>query len=297
MNKYKEQIMGKNKYSVKNIWMSSFDLLVQKPVLLVPFLVVGFLEALALEAVYFAPRVPLVYVMGPIIRKLMGETFIHYPDSLLVIPNLLYYAQVLIYIVLGCFLAAVTVNLVKKIKMGIPLKTKALLSNASSRYVALFAFGILFTLVMFITKKVDTLIFYKALGPLLKFIPRKAMVALPLLLAGSIFMATIVSSTLFALTIPIIVIRKRSLLKGLFESITLGIRHFPTIFTMMLIPYFVYLPLVALKTYPIGFARRTIPEIIPITSAIGIIVAIFVECFVVVCLSQFIIHIDKRLVK
>ena len=72
----------------------SVDTIVTNPVILIPFLTIAFVQLLALEILYFAPRFPLSAFFNPLIRTLWGGEFVHYPSNLMILPILFQKIQV-----------------------------------------------------------------------------------------------------------------------------------------------------------------------------------------------------------
>lgn len=284
-------------YNIRKNWVASFGLIIEKPIVILPFIIIAFLESLALELIYFSSRKPLSYIVNPIIRKFSGEVFVHYPGNLLILPKLFYYAQIVIYIFIGVLLTAVSVNIVKNIRMTLPLKAKALINNAFRRYISFFVFGAVVIVFMLLLKKVDIFIFAKGMGLVSKHLPQILLKLSPFILTLFLFLSNIILQTFLVLAVPIIVIKKESLFKALGSSINLGWRNFVTIFTLIFLPFLVYLPITLLKTGSSRLINKTFPEINLYIAAAGIILTALVECFVVVCASQFLLDKEEAKIK
>ncbi len=278
------------KNKIRDTWISCFDLIKKHPIVLFPFALIAFFEALALEMLCFSTRLPLSFVVSPLVKKFFGEKFLHYPGNLLLLPKLFYYAQILIYIFLSVFLIAVSVNIFKNIKSKLPLKADAIIKNTLKRYPALLAFGIVLVASITLTKRADIFILGNCLRMLARYAPNMAqrlyIMGMPLFL----FITNFILHIFLVLVVPIIVIEKKPLLKALGGSIYLGFRHFFSIFALLSLPFFAYLPIVLLKTAAAQIAQRTFPEMIVLITAIGIIAALFIDCFIIVCASQFLIN-------
>ncbi len=267
------------KHKITQSWLRALEVIVKRPVILLPFLIAAFFEGLALELIYFFPRKPLSFIATPIIKKFFGEAFVHYPGNLLLLPKLFYYAQVVIYIVIGVFLTAIAINIFKNVKANLPLKTNALIKNALKRYPSFLIYGILLIVLALLLKRVDFII----IGRLLKL-------KSPFIASLFLFLTNIIMQTFFILTIPIIVIQKKSLLKALWGSISLGARNFFGIFILILVPFLLYLPITLLKGFSIKLVGLTFPEINLYVAGVGIVLAIFIDCFIVVFPSQFLLE-------
>ncbi|MCQ9208828.1 MAG: hypothetical protein NG712_05570 [Omnitrophica bacterium] len=257
-----------------------------------PFFVIAFLEGLALELIYFSPRRPLANLFNPVVRKFFGPAFVHYPGNLLVLPKLFYYAQIVVYIFIGVFLISIAVNIVKNIRQGLPLRTDALIKNATRNYLSFFVFGLVMIGCMLLVKKVDVFIFTKFLNLVSAHLPQVLLKLSPYILTLFLFFSNIILQTFLVLTIPIIVIEKSVALTALVKSISLGFRNFISIFALISLPFLVYLPIIILKTGAGTLASKTFPEINLYIAVLGIILTVFMECFIVVCATQFLL--DKK---
>lgn len=278
------------KHNIRKSWVTSFELLINKPKILFPFLILAFFQSLALEFIYFFPRKPLMYIANPIIRKYFGEVFIHYPNNLLLLPKVFYYVQILLYIVIGVFLTAISINIFKNIKSNLPLKTKALIKNALKRYGAFFVYGVLIMVLLSLLKRVDILILSKIFRFGAQYVPNLATKLYPLITPFFLFLTNLIMQVFLILAVPIIVIQKSSLFKALAKSIYLGARNFFGLFALISVPFLLYLPIFLLKNFSFKLVDITFPEINLYVTGAGILVALFVNCFVIICVSQFLLE-------
>lgn len=279
-------------YKIRKNWITSFNLIVTRPVVLLPFLIIAFLEGLAVELIYFSPRKPLANIFNPIIRKFFGEAFLHYPANLVILPQLFYFIQIAIYILIGVLLTGICVNIVKNVRMSLPSKRNVLIKNALKRYLSFIAFGALVVMLMFLLNKADVFIFTKALKLTAKHLPQVLLKTSPFILTFFVFLSNIILQTFLILVIPIIVFKKRMLFKALLESIILGFRNFLSLFMLIFLPFLIYLPITLLKSGAPKLMERTFPEINLYITVAGVILTAFIECFVIVCASQFLL--DKE---
>ncbi len=277
-------------YSIRKNWISSFDLIKTKPILLLPFVFIAFFESLALELIYFSTRKPISVIANPIIRKFFGENFLHYPGSLLLLPKLFYYAQVTVYIFIGVFLVGISVNILKNIKAKLPLKTGALIKNAVKRYLSFVIFGIVMIFSMTLIKNADTFLFIKLVRFISKYLPQVATEIYFIGLSLFLFLSNVILQVFLVLTVPIMVIQKKSLIRALGGSIYLGFRNFFSIFGLVFLPFLVYLPIMLLKSISPQLADKTFPEISLYIVGAGIIIAVFVDCFITICAAQFLLE-------
>ena len=281
-------------FTIRKNWVTSFELMVKRPIIILPFFIIAFLEGLALELIYFSTRKPISLVMAPIIRKFSGEPFLHYPFNLVKLPKYFYYSQALIYIIAGVFLIAISINILKNIKMDLPLKAKAFIRNAANRYFSFATFGIIMMILIFLLNKLDAFLFSKLVNFSLRHLPQIIPKFYSFGFVLFSFFTNIIMQAFLVLALPIIVIKKKSLLKAIAGGIAMGFRNFFGIFTLIFLPFMVYLPIMLLRAYSSDLAGRMFPEISVCIMGAGIVVAIFVECFVVVCAAQFLLEKESK---
>jgi len=278
------------KFSIGKNWVETFELISHKTYLLIPFLIWGLVEAFTLEILYFSPGAFLWRVGTPIISKFFGEAYTRYPMFLLILPKLFHYFQVVIFIFLGIFLSAMSVDLLRRTKDKLKMDLRAVINYVRKRYLAFVVYGIIIVVVGAFVKKVDTVLFNNILRLVYRSLPDVALKAIPFARSVSLLGAHIFMNVFLILTIPVLVMQNVSFVRALSKSVYLGFRHFFTIFVTILIPYLVYLPFVLLKSFPTEVATKTFPEITFVITFAGIFVGQLVECFVIICVSRFLIY-------
>lgn len=281
------------RYDIRKNWVASYDLIRNHSIVILPFIFIAFFNAVALEFVFFSTRRPLSLIAGPVIRKFFGENFLHYPGHLLILPKLFYYCEVLIYVFIGIFLTAVSINMFKNIRTGLPLKPKALFKNASKRYFSYLTFGLIVMALIFFLKKADMFIFRKIALLGMKFAPEAVTKLYAVGLSLFLFITNIIMQIFLVLTLPLMVIRGKSLAKAIAGSIKIAFTNFLTVFGLTILPFLLYLPIALLKGESGRIAEKAFPETTLLISAAGIIVAIFVDCFIAVCTSQYLMDTQK----
>ena len=280
------------KYNIHKNWIATAEMMVRSPMVILPFFVIAFIEALILEFAYFSTRHPIAFVMAPIIKKFFGEEMAHYPGSLIILPRLFYYLQTASYILFGVLLTAVSVNVFVNIQNKLPVKVKAMVNNASKRYISFFLFGAMVIAIITLLQKADAFLFIKGTRFISRHLPQIPGQVYYLGNTAFLFIANFILQVFMVSCVPIIVIEKAGLLKALWKSILIGFRDFFTVASLIFLPFLVYLPVMLMKSFSNDLVVRTFPEINLYVSAFGIIIAAFLDCFVILCVSQFIM--DKR---
>ena len=279
------------KKSAKDILLSSFELIVKKPILFAPFLVLAFFEGIVLELIYFSSRKPLAHIASPIISKFFGDRFIHYPGSLVVLPKLFYFAQLLVYVFIGVLLFAIAVNMVKNITSKLPIKTNALIKNASKRYVSFVLYGFLTAFLILLLTKFNGFLLSKVYALLSQQYPNATRTLTFYLTPPFFFITTVIVQVFMMMLIPAIVIGEKGFLKALLASLSSGLRNFLPLFVIVFVPYLLYFPISLLKGFSVKLISMSFSEVTLIIAIIGIILSIPVNCFLMVCASNF--YLDR----
>ena len=283
----------KNKISIKKIWLEAFSVMLKKPVIILPFVFIAFFESLALETIFFSTQKPLSFVFNPIVRKFFGEKFLHYPGNFFLLQKLFYFTQIVIYVFLGVFMMSMCVNAVKNAKSDLPLKMSAMAKNALKRYGALILFGIIVIILIVLSNKLVAFIFSKIMIRVVKFMPKMASSMYLVGISLFSFLANIVLQIFIVMTIPLMVIQKKALFKAFWKSICMGARNFFGIFMIILLPSLVYAPVTLSKSIIPILIDKTFPEISAIVTLIGIVVAVFVDSFILVCAALIVMNEEK----
>ncbi|MFH1753804.1 MAG: hypothetical protein ABH875_06440 [Candidatus Omnitrophota bacterium] len=278
------------KNSIKNQWLDTFDLLAKNPIIFTPFVVTALFEAMAMLFLYYLPRNPLMYIFNPIISKLYGEVFTHYPGCMLMFTKFFFYARMSIFIFIGAFMAAVAVNMFKAARLGHTVNTNTAFKNASKRYVSLLGYGVIAAVIVMLIKRVDFFILRGLFSLVLGHAPGTAAEWFSLVTQIFFFLSVIVFQVFFVATIPIIVLKNKRLFKAVMESVYLGARNFFGIFALIFLPYLIYLPLALVRSTPLKLIEMTFPEINMIISVIDVLVAIVIDCFIIIGVSRFLLE-------
>lgn len=286
--------MKKTNVNIPAVWLKSIELILKKPIVLAPFLVIGFLEALAAELLYFSSQKPLAIITGPIIRKFFGEKFLHYPLDLILFPKTFYSAQLVIYVFIGIFLTGLCVNIVRNIKENLPVKRNALVKNALKRYFAFFVFGVIMAIITILLKNLGTIGFSFFLRVGAKHLPGVIFKIAPMGFSFGMYFLHVAIQVFFVLTVVIMVLKQKPLLKALLESIVLGARNYLNIFTMILVPFMVYLLVSFVKWNYSVLIDKTCPEIVLYVTGIGIVTSIFIDAFVIISATFWLMEKEKK---
>lgn len=281
------------KYNIRNNWSGTFEALSKNPIIFTPLIIAAFLECLVLEISYFAARLPLSGIFGPIIRKFFGEQFLHYPSNLVLLPKLFYYGQIAIYILAGAVLAGATVQIFVNIRTGHPVIPKAIIKSTARRYLSFVGYALIYIILMAILEKGGGFVLSKSSrlisSHLFKISPQIYSIGA----SKFSFFTFVIVQTFLMMTIPIMITEKKPLLKAILGSIAISARNFIKVFCLILLPFLLYLPLVFMRTFVAAIMNKTFPEASFYVTLLGIVMSIFVDSFVIVSVTQFLLDTKK----
>lgn len=254
---------------------------VTHPIILFPFVTTAFIQLLVLEIIYFAPRFPLVYFFGPVIRRMAGETYLHYPQHLFLLPKWFQVAQYFLFIFVSSFLIAVAIEIIKDINSNKKTAFPGALRAMLPQYVHVCLAAILTFCVFYALSKLHGLAIVRALQirsetGVFYLIKATVLYGAPYL---NLLIGTLVTAV-FAFVLPIIVIER----KKVFQAIALNFKYlhgsFWFIFLAVLIPMLFYVPVMLLQGNLSSIANLTFEGIRLISPAISIIVLTLIDATV-----------------
>jgi hypothetical protein len=283
------------KISAKSVWKSSLTLLLSQPSILLPFIFVALTEILTLLFLYLAPRYPVSILLAPPIRRFFGETYLHYPFDLVLLPRLFRNFEIPIILFVGSLMTGVMVSMIDKFvkeekgNSNLALETKTLFP----KYLHFF----ILTLFSYLIMKVALLggnymakylhIFLKSikhLGP--SFIWSLFFLAMNLVLA-------IFSEMVFVYSIPAVIIEKKSLFKAMRRSLGLVRKYFMTTLILVFIPIGINFFTILLENYTTILMDKIIPEISLLILLVSIFTSFLVNSAIVLTSTVFFLYIKK----
>jgi len=259
---------------LKSVYDKTSQSLKSNPVLFLPFVIFAAFEFVTLMIIYLAPRMPLKLLLGPPIRAIWGERFLHYPINFLLIPKLASLARIGLTVVIGSFLTGVATLLVYNIFKKTKINLKEIFKSALKKYVSLFAIVLLFTIIFYLLDKVTPklLIKYFASGHAkLLFVGPRFWLG-PILTCFNFMLAVIVQSA-FVYAIPILLIEGETLTKALLRSFLLFKKFFFKTILLIGLPMLIYIPIIVLQADSAFLITRLFPEVILWVAIISLIVS------------------------
>lgn len=233
------------------------------PLVVVPSLIGGCIQGIALWILYLAPQKPVAAVLAPPIRRFFGEKYLHYPFNFYLLPKLWYYAGVCVAATAGLFIMAASVLLVYAAYQRKPLPSgRVLLAGAFRRYWSLFVVYSVFT------------IFSIGLQRSVRFFYVSGIHIFTVRLV--IYWVIVCVFMPLAYAMPMIILGGRGVISGVWASIKLFVKQPGVTAALVGFPALLYVPVIALKHKMPALVGHFFPEIV-----IGVLVfGIFVSCVI-----------------
>jgi len=259
--------------------------------ILYPLLLIAFIQLLTLELLYFYPRFPLNVFFGPIVRRLWSEGYLHYPFNFALLPQLFYYAQLLIYIFIGAFLSAVAIEIIAAVNNEKRTSFKTAVRKTLPAYVHIFILSILSLSAVFGLSQAYGLLIQRALKlraetGILSIIKKTILYGAPY---ADLLLGVIVTTAL-AFTIPIIVIERKKIFAALILNFRMLLRSLFFVFTIVLLPTLLYVPILLLRSNFMATVSQNMPIFQFIVLMLSVLVTIFIDATVLTATTTFYLH-------
>ena len=260
--------------SLKSAYDKTIQSIRSNPVLFLPFAIFAAFEFISLITIYLAPRMPLKLLLGPLIKALWGERFLHYPVNFILIPKLISLARIGLTVVFGSLLTGVATLLVYNLYTKTKINLKSVFKLALKKYVSLFAIVLLFTLLFYLLNTVISklLIKYFVSGHAkLLFLGAKIWLG-PILVCLNFMLAVIVQSA-FIYAIPVLLIEKETLTKSILKSLVLFKKLFLKTIILVGLPMLVYIPIMVLQSDSAFLIVRLFPEAVLLVAILSLVIS------------------------
>lgn len=261
-----------DKPSVISAYRSALQTLKCFKLLWVPFFIFAAIETVFLLLLFLAPRVPFVYVIGPIIRTIWGERFLHYPGNFLLLPKLASLSRMGLAIFCGSLLTGMAVALTLAVYNKQQLNIGEAFKNVIKKYVSLFIIVYIFSLLYYVGVKLLTkglMMYFLAGHARLLFLKAQAWLGPVSVVLGFIFALFIQSA--FAFAVPLLIIEKEKLIRAIGRSFVIFKKLFFRTLLLMLLPMLLYVPVIILNYYNGYLIDTLFPEFVLVVMLLSVV--------------------------
>lgn len=248
------------------IFKETFDTIKKNPTILLLFVILGVIEALALLVVFFSHSEPLSGLLAPPIRRFWGDQFLHYPQNFILLPKLFKYARLMLTASLGLFFTAVVIKKVESVHQG--GTESGIVSAGGLAFRRYFRLLIVWVPFFFLLRYIaGTWIPKLEAGPAGQF--------------AAVFVLAMTAQMLTAFLYPAVVLSERNFFKSIFGAFGLELRYAPRILLVFSIPILVGVGVAFAKSLTF-FYMRIMPELVLVVLALSIPVMVVVDMLITV---------------
>lgn len=249
-----------------------------------PFMVLMFFYLLALQLLYFIPFEPLTGFFGPIVEKLYGQIYLHYPFNLSLLPKLFQHLQIAIFLVFGSLLIPMSIQMVIQYNNDEEVSVKKAFVTGLANYV--FIFIVLAMLVACLMWKMELFGMIVKRAHEIQSTAGKFYVLKKTILHGASYMNLLIDvfiQSLFALIVPICVVYKKKILGGLILNLKFLKSSWRTVFAVILLPSLFYVPILVVRE--ISTFKETFPEISLVLLFASVVASIVIDAIIYTSLT------------
>lgn len=282
--------INKKKPSLFNVYGLTARAVLERPQVVIPFVIFLLVELVCLTFIYLAPRVPFNKVLAPPIIKFKGAQFLHYPANFLIMPELDSLTRNFLSVVLASLLTGWAVLLLKDVYAKQKPKMWQSLRQAAVQYFPLLGVVLIMVGVFSFVNKFLNLAFVKyfviARHPSLLGIDARLWFNV-ILVAVKVLMILLIQG-LLVYAFPYLMIGKQRFFTALARSLGMFFRHFGLTMLLLAIPYAVFVPVMVLQGNAAFVIDRMFPEAVLILTVIGAAVSSLVVDLLVTVSTTFV---------
>jgi len=279
---------------VRDVYLNTIDVLKNKRSLYFPFIIFALFEFLAILVAYLSPRAPLISIIGPLIRTLFGESFLHYPLNFILLPKLATHARIGLSLVLGSLLTGTAVFMIWDNHNKKRLSLFRSLKSAIKKYVSFLIITLIvicsFYLFIKLVSKGLTLYFLSGHRRLLYI---NANIWMGPILAVINFMISVLVQSALVYAIPLLVIENEKLIKAIGKSFVLFKRYFFPTIILVTLPMLFYIPIIILQYNSVFLISKVFPEFILLVCFLSTIISsLFIDPLITISTAH--LYLIKR---
>ena len=257
---------------------SSISSLFKNPYILYPFAILVFVQLLFLEILFFAPRFPLSLVFHPIIRRLKGDVYLHYPFNFDLVSHWFQSAQIFIFLFITSFFIGKAVMFIAKINQEGRIEKKVLPKLSLRSYVNLIVGFFLIFLAMYGLTSLYGLLIRRAaqirsMDGIYFLIKQAVLVGAPYF--NLLF--SIIVTTIFAYLVPIIVLEKKNIFIALGRNFKILRGSFFPLLIVIFISSLLYIPILLIRFNQRWLLSFVSPEGWQVFIIFGVFVMLFID--------------------
>ncbi|MEW5895761.1 MAG: hypothetical protein AB1650_08425 [Candidatus Omnitrophota bacterium] len=257
--------------------LNSIFTLFKNPQILYPFGILAFIQLLIMEVLFFAPRNPLSFIFKPIITRLKGEAYLHYPLNFDLMNHWFQSLQVVIFLFITSYLMGKAILMIASVNQDKPIGDKMPALGLRKYLGIVLAFFFFFLLIHGLTSIYGLLIHravqIRSTSGIYFYIKQAVLVGAPYF--NLLF--SIMVTALFAYVVPVIVLEAKNVFIAIGKNFQiLWLNLLPT-FGVVFLTSMIYVPILLIRSNEKSLSVLFTPETWQLTVIAGIFILLFIE--------------------
>lgn len=248
----------------KGVLSSTFAAIIHNPTIPLLFFLIALIESLALTALFLSHSGTFNKILGPIIRRLWGDRFLHYPDNFLLLPKLYNYAHIAVLTTIGLIITAIVIKQIHawtKNESGSTIFSSAGL--AFKKYFPMLLIWIPLYLLIRTASRV-----------IVPYLPQNALIQIT-----SLSVVLVLFQVVSAFIFPSIVLSGKNFFRAVGEGVWLALKSGLLLFAVLIFPIFISVGISYLKAMA-PYWIQVNPEVVLYLLYFGIIVNLLIDVFI-----------------
>jgi hypothetical protein len=256
-----------------------------------PFIIIVFINLFVLEILYFSPRYPLSIFFAPIVSRIWGEEYMHYPMNLMLLPKVFYYAQMVIFLFFSSILTALVADMVSAINNEKTVDFKSSLRKSLPGYVYIVIYSLLSLLLFQAFDSGYGLLMHRAFKihsttGVFFWIKQSIVYVAPY---GSFLYSIFVTALLIYIPV-LIILEKKKFLGAFLTNFKVLFGSFWLTFALILIPTLFHIPLLLIRDNVGSLAKITSPEIQVAVIVLSVFVTTAINIFIMATVTTYYLY-------
>ncbi len=243
-----------------------------------PYVAYALFQLYLLEVLAFIHRPPLVGFFGPLVRRMKGEIYLHYPFNFLLLDRIFHGIQIPLFLLIGCVCAGATAWAVSQINDERTIQWRAFLRRCGRIYPHLILAGLLIFLVFLGWSRLEAELIGRAAAI-------RSTSGVFFLIKQAVFLGmpyvrlffSVLSMSLLGGILPIITIEETHIFKAIALNFKSLRGAWGSLFVALLIPALLFVPVILLRANLSFFQTTFAPEFRAVFLIIAFGVGLFIE--------------------
>jgi len=269
---------------------TSLATLLSNPPVILPFICIAFIQLFIFEVLMFSTRYPLNIFFGPIIRRIEGEIFLHYPFNYIVLIKWWQnsFLQSAFFVLISSVFLGAAVAAIDTINNNRTVNYNAVFRRSLSAYIHLILASALSVGTMFLVSALHGLVVGRAL--MIRSTEGMYFILKQLVVISAPYvnlLVAVVITTLFIYLIPAIIIDKKKIGGALVANFAMLRKSFGFTFMVVFLSALLYVPAILLKTFSPTIQKSILPEFWTIIPVLSVLISLFIDAIQYTALTTY----------